>query len=158
MKLFISLISLLMIAMIACGDSTPEVAGISWDDYRNQIDNWQQDVDAKLAEANALLEAGPMDDAEWLSSVNQLGIEIDSITFAVGTAHPPSELQDFHDSFVLAADFYELLGRLLFELSGDSEEERSKLIGRLGQELASGEANMITAQSIYDKAADKRDR
>jgi hypothetical protein len=158
MKLFISLISLLMIAMISCGDTTPGDSGISWDDYRNQIDNWQQNVDAKLAEANALLEAGPMDDAEWLSSVNQLGIEIDSITLAVSTVHPPSDLQDFHDSFVLAADFYELSGRLLFELSGDSEEERSELIGRLGQELAFGEANMVTAQSIYDKAAEKRDR
>ena len=158
MKLLISLASLLMVAMISCGDSTPDVAGISWDDYRSQIDSWQQDVDAKLAEANALLEAGPIDDAEWLSSVNQLGIEIDSITFAISTVHPPSELQDFHASFVLASDFYKLAGKLIFELAGDSEDDRVTLINQLSVEIKFGEANMTTAQSIYDKAAQERDR
>ena len=147
-----------MVAMISCGDSSPDVSGISWDDYRSQIDDWQEQVDVKLAEAGALLEAGPMDDAEWLSSVNQLGIEIDSITFAVSTVHPPSDLQDFHTSFVLAADFYKLAGKLLFEFAGDSEQDRAKIMDRLGQEIRFGEANMMTAQSIYDKAAEKSGR
>ena len=158
MKLLIPLASLLMVALISCGDSTPDVAGISWDDYRSQINNWQEQVDAKLAEAGALLEAGPMEDSEWLPSVNQLGIEIDSITLAVSTVHPPSQLQDFHTSFVLASDFYKLAGKLLFELAGDSEEDRLALIKRLTDEIRFGEANMTTIQSIYDKAAQKRDR
>ena len=147
-----------MIALVSCGDSSPDVTGVSWDDYRSQIDTWQEQVDVKLAEAHALLEAGPMDDPEWLSSVNQLGIEIDSMTFAVSTVHPPSELQDFHTSFVLASDFYKLAGKLLFELAGDSEEDRLALIKRLTDEIRFGEANMTTSQSIYDKAAQKRDR
>ncbi|HIM62444.1 MAG TPA: hypothetical protein EYM73_02950 [Dehalococcoidia bacterium] len=158
MKLLIFLTSLLMVALISCGDSSPDASGISWDDYRSQIDNWQKQVDAKLAEASALLEAGPLDDLEWLSSVNQLGIEIDSITFAVSTVHPPSELQDFHSSFVLASDFYKLVGKLLFELAGDSEEDRVTLMNQLSVEIKFGEANMATAQSIYDMAAQERDR
>jgi hypothetical protein len=158
MKLLIPLASLLMIALVSCGDSSPDVSGISWDDYRSQIDNWQEQVDVKLADAGALLEAGPMDDGEWLSSVNQLGIEIDSITFAVSTVHPPSELEDFHTNFVLASDFYKLAGKLLFELAGDSEEDRSALMKRLTDEITFGEANMATAQSIYDEAAQERDR
>ncbi len=158
MKLLIFLTSLLLVALISCGDSSPDASGISWDDYRSQIDNWQKQVDAKLAEASALLEAGPLDDLEWLSSVNQLGIEIDSITFAVSTVHPPSELQDFHSSFVLASDFYKLVGKLLFELAGDSEEDRVTLMNQLSVEIKFGEANMATAQSIYDMAAQERDR
>jgi len=158
MKLLIFLTSLLMVALISCGDSSPDASGISWDDYRSQIDNWQKQVDAKLAEASALLEAGPLDDLEWLSSVNQLGIEIDSITFAVSTVHPPSELQDFHSSFVLASDFYKLVGKLLFELAVDSEEDRVTLMNQLSVEIKFGEANMATAQSIYDMAAQERDR
>mgnify|MGYP001112228143 FL=1 len=158
MKLLIFLTSLLMVALISCGDSSPDASGISWDDYRSQIDNWQKQVDAKLAEASALLEAGPLDDLEWLSSVNQLGIEIDSITFAVSTVHPPSELQDFHSSFVLASDFYKMVGKLLFELAGDSEEDRVTLMNQLSVEIKFGEANMATAQSIYDMAAQERDR
>jgi len=158
MKLLIFLTSLLLVALISCGDSSPDASGISWDDYRSQIDNWQKQVDAKLAEASALLEAGPLDDLEWLSSVNQLGIEIDSITFAVSTVHPPSELQDFHSSFVLASDFYKMVGKLLFELAGDSEEDRVTLMNQLSVEIKFGEANMATAQSIYDMAAQERDR
>lgn len=158
MKLLIFLTSLLLVALISCGDSSPDASGISWDDYRSQIGNWQKQVDAKLAEASALLEAGPLDDPEWLSSVNQLGIEIDSITFAVSTVHPPSELQDFHSSFVLASDFYKLVGKLLFELAGDSEEDRVTLMNQLSVEIKLGEANMATAQSIYDMAAQERDR
>jgi hypothetical protein len=158
MKLLIFLTSLLLVALISCGDSSPDASGISWDDYRSQIGNWQKQVDAKLAEASALLEAGPLDDPEWLSSVNQLGIEIDSITFAVSTVHPPSELQDFHSSFVLASDFYKMVGKLLFELAGDSEEDRVTLMNQLSVEIKLGEANMATAQSIYDMAAQERDR
>ena len=158
MKLLIFLTSLLLVALISCGDLSPDASGISWDDYRSQIGNWQKQVDAKLAEASALLEAGPLDDPEWLSSVNQLGIEIDSITFAVSTVHPPSELQDFHSSFVLASDFYEMVGKLLFELAGDSEEDRVTLMNQLSVEIKLGEANMATAQSIYDMAAQERDR
>jgi len=158
MKLLIFLTSLLLVALISCRDSSPDASGISWDDYRSQIGNWQKQVDAKLAEASALLEAGPLDDLEWLSSVNQLGIEIDSITFAVSTVHPPSELQDFHSSFVLASDFYKMVGKLLFELAGDSEEDRVTLMNQLSVEIKFGEANMATAQSIYDMAAQERDR
>jgi hypothetical protein len=158
MKLLIFLTSLLLVALISCRDSSPDASGISWDDYRSQIGNWQKQVDAKLAEASALLEAGPLDDPEWLSSVNQLGIEIDSITFAVSTVHPPSELQDFHSSFVLASDFYKMVGKLLFELAGDSEEDRVTLMNQLSVEIKLGEANMATAQSIYDMAAQERDR
>ena len=157
MKLFTILTSLLIVVLISCGYSSPDVSGISWDDYRSQIDNWQEQVDAKLAEANELLEAGPMGNSEWLSSVNQLGIEIDSITLAISTVHPPSALQDFHASFVLASDFYKLAGKLLFELAGDSEDDRSALMERLRDEITFGEANMTTAQPIYDKAAQKRD-
>ena len=153
MKLLIFLTSLLLVALISCGDSSPDASGISWDDYRSQIGNWQKQVDAKLAEASALLEAGPLDDPEWLSSVNQLGIEIDSITVP-----PPSELQDFHSSFVLASDFYKMVGKLLFELAGDSEEDRVTLMNQLSVEIKFGEANMATAQSIYDMAAQERDR
>ena len=98
-----------------------------------------------------------MGNSEWLSSVNQLGIEIDSITLAISTVHPPSALQDFHASFVLASDFYKLAGKLLFELAGDSEDDRSALMERLRDEITFGEANMTTAQPIYDKAAQKRD-
>ena len=91
MKLLIFLTSLLMAAMISCGGSSPDDGGVAWDTYRGQIDNWQERVDVKLAEANELLEAGPSDNSEWLSSVNQLGIEIDSITLSarlIGMAKP----------------------------------------------------------------------
>ena len=91
-----------------------------------------------------------MDDPEWLSSVNQLGIEIDSITFAVSTVHPPSKLEDFHTSFVLASDFYKLARKLLFELAWDSDEDRSALMKRCTDALTFGQANMMTAWSVYD--------
>ena len=158
MKLFIPILSLIMVVAIACGDSTPEVTGLSWDDYMSQIDSWQQEVGVKLAEADELLAAGPLDNDEWLSSVNGLGIEIDSITLALTTLHPPSELQEFHDSFVLASDFYKLVARFLAEFTGDSEEDRTEIIKRMTGELAFGEANILAAQSIFDKAAGERDR
>ena len=158
MKLLLPLISLFMIVAIACGDSSSDSTGISWDDYRGQIDDWQVQVDGMLAEADALLEAGPMENNEWLSSLNAFGIGIDSVTFAVGTVHPPSELQDFHKSFVLASDFYGLTGRLLAEFVGSSEAERADLQLRLANEIAFGIANMQTAQVIYDEAAEKIDR
>ncbi len=158
MKLLIPLISLVMIVAIACGDSTPEVAGLSWDDYVTQIDTWQQEVGGKLAEADELLAAGPLDNVEWLSSVNDLGIEIDSITHALTTLHPPSELQEFHDSFILASDFYKLAARFLAELAGDSEEDRAKITERMTDELTFGESNIVAAQLIFEKAAEKRDR
>ena len=148
MKLLLPLISIFMIVAIACGDSSSDSTGISWDDYRGQIDDWQVQVDGMLAEADALLEAGPMENDEWLSSV----------TFDVGTVHPPSELQDFHKSFVLASDFYGLTGRLLTEFVGSSEAERADLQLRLANEIAFGIANMQTAQVIYDEAAEKIDR
>ena len=159
MKLLIPLLSLVMVVAIACGDSTPEVAGLSWDDYVSQIDAWQQEVGVKLAEADELLAAGRLDNNdEWLSSVNGLGIKIDSITFALTTLHPPSGLQEFHESFVLALDFYQLAGRFLAELAGDSDEDRAKIIERMTNELSFGEANLITAQSIFEKASEERDR
>ena len=147
-----------MIVAIACGDSSSDSTGISWDDYRAQIDDWQVQVDGMLAEADALLEAGPMENDEWRSSLNALGIGIDSVTFDVVTVHPPSELQDFHKSFVLASDFYGLTGRLLTEFVGSSEAERADLQLRLANEIAFGIANMQTAQVIYDEAAEKIDR
>ena len=147
-----------MIVAIACGDSTPEVDGLAWDDYMTQIDAWQLEVGGKLAEADELLAAGPLDNAEWLSSVNDLGIEIDSITHALTTLHPPSELEEFHDSFILAMDFYKLAGRFLAELAGDSEEDRADVIGRMADELAFGASNIVTAQAIFEKASQERDR
>ncbi len=147
-----------MIVAIACGDSTPEVAGLSWDAYVSQIDSWQQEVGAKLAEADELLAAGPVDNDEWLSSVNDVGIEIDSITLALTTLHPPSELKEFHDSFILASDFYKLAARFLAEFAGESEEDRAEIIERMASELAFGKANLVTAQSIFNEAAEKRDR
>ena len=147
-----------MIVAIACGDSSSDSTGISWGDYRAQIDDWQVQVDGMLAEADALLEAGPMGNEEWLSSLNALGIGIDSVTFAVGTVHPPSDLQDFHKSFVLASDFYALTGRLLAEFVGSSEAERADLRLRLANEIALGRENIKTAQVIYDEAAEKIDR
>ena len=158
MKLFIPILSLVMIVAIACGDSTPEVAGLSWDDYVSQIDTWQQEVGGKLAEADELLAAGPLDNDEWLSSVNDLGIEIDSITHALTTLHPPSELEEFHDSFILASDFYKLAGRFLAEFTGDSEEERAEIIERMAAELSFGENSIVTAQFIFEKASEERDR
>ncbi len=158
MKLLIPLLSLVMVLAIACGDSTPEVDGLSWDAYMNQIDTWQLQVGGKLAEADELLAAGPLDNDEWLSSVNDLGIEIDSITHALTTLHPPSELEEFHDSFILASDFYKLAGRFLAELAGDSEEDRAKITERMADELSFGEKNIVTAQSIFEKASEERDR
>ena len=64
-----------MIVAIACGDSYSDSTGIFWDDYRGQIDEWQVQVDGMLAEADALLEAGPMENDEWLSSLNAFGPE-----------------------------------------------------------------------------------
>ena len=147
-----------MVVAVACGDSTPEVDGPIWDDYVSQIDAWQQEVGGKLAEADELLAAGPLDSDDWLSSVNGLGIEIDSITLALTRLQPPSELQEFHDSFILASDFYKLAGRFLAEFTGDSEEDRAEIIKRMTDELAFGEANLLTAQSIFNKAAVERDR
>ena len=158
MKLLIPLFSLAMIVAIACGGSTPEVAGLSWDDYLTQIDSWQQEIGVKLAEADELLEAGPLDNDDWLSSVNDIGIEIDAMTFALTTLHPPSELEEFHESFILASDFYMLAGRFLSELSGDSEEDRAEIFKRMTDELAFGEANLTTAQSLLDIATQERDR
>lgn len=158
MKLLISFASVFIVAIISCGGSTSEADRVAWDDYRSQIDNWQAQVNEKLAEADELLKAGPMDDDGWLSSVNELGIEIDSITLAVTTLDPPSGLQDFHDSFVLASDFYKLAGRLLAEHFGDSEEDRAAIMKILTNEIAFGEANMLTVQSIFDEAVQKRDR
>ena len=158
MKLFLSLISLFMIVSIACGKSSSDSTGISWDDYRRQIGDWQMQVDEMLAEADALLEAGPMENDEWLSSLNAFGIGIDSVTFAVSTVNPPSELQEFHKSFVIPSDFYGLTGRLLAEFVGSSEAERADLQLRLATEIAFGIANMQTAQVIYDEAAEKIDR
>ncbi len=147
-----------MIVAIACGGSTPEVAGLSWDDYLTQIDSWQQEVGVKLAEADALLEAGPLEDDDWLASVNQMGVEIDAMTFALTTLHPPSELEEFHESFILASDFYMLAGRLLSELPGDSEEDRTGIFEQMVKELAFGEANLVTAQTILDNATQERGR
>ena len=158
MKLLIPILSLVMIFAIACGDSTPEVEGLSWDDYVTQIDTWQQEVGGKLAEADELLAAGPLDNDEWLSSVNGLGIEIDSITHALTTLRPPSELEEFHDSFILASDFYKLAGRFLAEFAGGSEEDRVEIIELMAAELAFGVSNIVTAQSIFDKASEERDR
>jgi len=59
---------------------------------------------------------------------------------------------------VLASDFYKMVGKLLFELAGDSEEDRVTLMNQLSVEIKFGEANMATAQSIYDMAAQERDR
>ena len=148
MKLLLSLASLLMVAMISCGDSSPEVAGISWDDYLSQIDNWQQNVDSKLAEAGVLLEAGPMDNDEWLSSINQLGIEIDSVTFAVSTVHPPSELQEFHDGFVLATDFYKLAGKLLFEHLGKAGFLEANIAFALAREDLGEEVRLLLGKYL----------
>ena len=158
MKLLIPILSLIMIVAIACGDSTPEVAGLSWDDYMSQIDTWQQEVGGKLAEADELLAAGPLDNDDWLTSVNDLGIEIDSITHALTTLQPPSQLEEFHDSFILASDFYKLMGRFLAEFTGDSEEERTEIIELMAAELAFGVANIATAQSIFEKASEERGR
>ena len=158
MKLLLPLISLFVIVAIACGDSYSDSTGIFWDNYRGQIDEWQVQVDGMLAEADALLEAGPMENDEWLSSLNAFGIGIDSVTFAVSTVHPPSELQEFHKSFVIASDFYALTGRLLAEFVGSSEAERADLQLRLANEIVFGIANMQTAQVIYDEAAEKIDR
>ena len=158
MKLFIPILSLVMVVAIACGDSTPEVEGLSWDAYVSQIDTWQQEVGGKLAEADELLAAGPLDNDDWLSSVNGLGYEIDSITLALTTLHPPSELQEFHDSFILASDFYKLAARFLAEFAGDSEEDRAEIIKRLSSELSFGESKIVTAQLIFEKAAEERDR
>jgi|AP95_1055475.scaffolds.fasta_scaffold70342_2 hypothetical protein len=158
MKLLIPILSLIMIVAIACGDSTPEVAGLSWDDYMSQIDTWQQEVGGKLAEADELLAAGPLDNDDWLTSVNDLGIEIDSITHALTTLQPPSQLEEFHDSFILASDFYKLTGRFLAEFTGDSEEERAEIIELMAAELAFGVANIATAQSIFEKASEERGR
>ena len=112
----------------------------------------------KLAEADELLEAGPMEGDDWLSSVNQVGIEIDAMTFALTTLLPPSELEEFHESFILASDFYMLAGRFLSELSGDSEEDRAEIFKRMTDELAFGDNNLTTAQTILDKATQERDR
>ena len=112
----------------------------------------------KLAEADELLEAGPLDNDDWLSSVHDIGIEIDAMTFALTTLHPPSELEEFHESFILASDFYMLTGRFLSELSGDSEEDRAEIFKRMTDELAFGETNLTTAQSLLDKATQERDR
>ena len=147
-----------MVVVIACGDSTPEVTGLSWDDYASQIDAWQQEVGVKLAEADELLAAGPLENDEWLSSVNGLGIEIDSITFALTALRPPSELREFHESFILASDFYKLAGRFLAELSGDSVEDRGEIIKQMATELSLGEANILAARSIFEKASEERDR
>ena len=158
MKLFIPLVSLAMILAIACGGSDPEVDRAAWDDYIAQIDSWQQRVGVKLAEADKLLEAGPSDNDDWLSSVNDLGIEIDAMTLALTTLHPPSELEQFHESFILASDFYMLAGRFLSELSGDSEEDRAEIFKRMTDELSFGGTNLVAAQSLLDKATQERDR
>ena len=156
MKLLISLASLIMVVIISCGGSSSSGDGLSWDGYRSQIDTWQEQVDEKLAQAHGLLEAGSANNPEVRSSLQALGIEMDSITLAVRTLHPPAELQEFHDSFVLATDFYKLAGRLLFEFSGDSEADRAAIVDQLTNEIAFGEANMRTAQSIFNEAAQKR--
>ena len=113
-------------------------------------------MDEKLAKAHGLLEAGSADNSEVRSSLQALGIEMDSITLAVRNLHPPAELQEFHDSFVLATDFYKLAGRLLSEFSGESDADRAAIVDQLTNEIAFGEANMRTAQSIFNEAAQKR--
>ncbi len=158
MKLLIPILSLVMIVAIACGDSTPEVDGLAWDNYVTQIDSWQLEVGGKLAEADELLAAGPLDNDQWLSSLNDLGTEIDSITHALTTLHPPSELEEFHDSFVLASDFYKLAGRFLAEFTGESEDDRADIIKRMPDELAFGASNILAAQTLFDKAAEKNGR
>ena len=159
MKLLIPILSLVMVVVIACGDSTPEVDGPIWDDYVAQIDSWQLEVGGKLAEADELLAVGPLDNAnDWLSSLNHLGIEIDAITHALTTLHPPSGLEEFHYRFVLALDFYKLTGRFLAEFAGVSEEDRAEIIKRMADELAFGVSNIATAQTLFQKAAEERDR
>ena len=90
--------------------------------------------------------------------MNDLGIEIDAITHALTTLQPPSGLEEFHYRFVLALDFYKLTGRFLAEFAGDSEEDRAEIIKRMAEELAFGVSNIATAQTLFQKAAEERDR
>lgn len=155
MKIIISLVSLAIIAVVACGGG-PKTDQATWDAYEGQIDFWRVQVSEKLVEADKLLVAGPADIDEWRASLNELGVELDSITFAVGTVHPPEELLEYHDSFKLASDFYKLIGRMLTEFTGESESERSDFRGRIESELRMATNNMIGAQKLFDEEADKR--
>ena len=154
--LLISLTALMIVVMVSCGGSSDGDEGISWDAYRSQIDTWQERVNEKLAGLDQLLAVGSFEDQEWRSSLRDLGIEIDSMTLAVSKIRPPAELRDFHESFVLAADFYKLIGRLLVEVPVESETDRAAIIVRITGEIAFGEANMKTAQSIFDQASRER--
>jgi len=155
MKLIISLVTLAMIAVIACGGD-PKTDQATWDAYEGQIDFWQVQVSEKLSEADELLVAGPTDIDEWRASLNEVGLGLDSITFAVGTVHPPEELLEYHDSFKLASDFYKLIGRMLTEFTGESETERSDFMGRINAEIRLAEDNMVAVQTLFDEVANKR--
>jgi len=148
-----------MIVVVSCG-GTPATGQTEWDAYKNHIDNWRVQVDEKLAEANTALAEGPPenDDGEWLASLQALGVEIDSITFAATTVHPPHELEDFHQSFILASDFYKLVGRLLSEFTETGQEERAAFSANIAVETSFAENNLITSQALFDKEAEKRDR
>ena len=156
MKLIISLVTLAMIAVIACGGGSPKADQATWDAYEGQIDFWRVQVSEKLAEADKLLVSAPTNVEEWRASLTEIGIELDSITFAVGTIHPPEELLEFHGRFVLASDFYKLIGRMFTEFTGTSEADRSKFIGLVQSEITLAEDNMVTAQVLFDEVADKR--
>jgi len=148
-----------MIVLVSCG-GTAATGQAEWDGYKNQIDSWRVQVDEKLAEADGLLGEGPSDsdNGEWLTSLQALGVDIDSITFAASTVHPPHELEDFHDSFTLASDFYRLIGRLFTEFTGVTQEEREFLRAQIATESAFGDQNIIAAQTLFDEEAEKRDR
>lgn len=156
MKLLASAATLIMIMAVSCG-GTPATTQTEWDSYKNQIDNWRVQVDGKLVEADILLEAGPAEGDDWPESLQAIGADIDSITFAATTTHPPHELEDFHESFILASDLFTVAGKLLFEFTGVTEEERTALRGQIAAETAIGHSNMISAQVLFDEEDGKRD-
>ena len=157
MKLLLSLASLILILVVSCG-GTPATGQAEWDAYRGQIDSWRVQIDEKLAIADAALAEGPSenDNGEWLTSLQDLGVEIDSITFVATTVHPPHELEDYHQSFILATDFYKLVGRLLSEFTETSGEARTAFRVNIAGEIAFAESNLVAAQVLFDKEADKR--
>jgi len=152
------LVGIGILGLVACGGSSSAVvtpaAPLGLAAYNQQIQAIMSKMNTELKEVADSLDIGAFDNRQWQEMISQSGDMLESLTLEAESLRPPDELAEFHESWLTGIKHYGQVGTLAKTLSTsfDSEVRATGLLEEISKEMVLGEANIVFAQSVFDKS------